>query len=113
MRLDGPGVIEAGYFHGYDLLCNVGFNLSEVCIPEADEILHKARVEPDAAKQREMYRRISTLWYEDQPKIHVFAEQFAAVLSKDVTNYHSRTCSRRGTGPSDKPERSDERELKA
>ena len=88
MRLDGPGVIEAGYFHGYDLLCNVGFNLSEVCIPEADEILHVARQEPDAAKQRDMYRQISTMWYENQPKIHVFAEQFAAVLSKDVTNYH-------------------------
>ena len=88
MRLDGPFVIEAGYTHGYDLLCGMGFNLSEVCIPEADEILHKARKEPDAAKQREMYHQISTLWYEDQPKIHVFAEQFAVVLSKDVTNYH-------------------------
>ena len=89
IRLDGPGVIEAGYFHGYDLLCNVGFNLSEVCIPAADEILHKARRENDPAKQREMYREISSLWYADQPKIHVFAEHFTAVVNNRVTYFQS------------------------
>jgi peptide/nickel transport system substrate-binding protein len=88
LRLDGPGVIEAGYFLGYDMLCNTGFNLTEACIPEADKLLAEARTTNDAAKRLELYNQISDLWVAQSPKVYVFEDQFVTVLKKDVTKYY-------------------------
>lgn len=88
IRLDGPGVIDAGYFLGYDMLCDIPFNLTEVCIPEADELLDEARAEQDDARRQELYDQITELWIEESPKIMVYAEQFVAVLNSRMTNYH-------------------------
>jgi peptide/nickel transport system substrate-binding protein len=87
VRLDGPGVIDPGYFLGYDMLCDIGFNLSEVCIPEADKLLKQARNETDAAKREQLYDQISRLWLADWPKIQVYADKSVTVLSKRVKGY--------------------------
>ena len=87
MRLDGPGVIDPGYFLGYDMLCEIGFNLSEVCIPEADKLLEQARARPTTAKREELYDQISRDWLADWPKIQVYADKSVTVLSKRVKSY--------------------------
>jgi peptide/nickel transport system substrate-binding protein len=87
VRLDGPGVIDAGYYLGYDMLCKIGFNLSEVCIPEADKLAAEARNETDAAKRKTLYDQISRLWLADSPKIQVYADKNVTVLSKRVKSY--------------------------
>lgn len=88
VRLDGPGVIDAGYYLGYDMVCDVGFNLSEICIPEADKLHARARRETDDAKRQELYDEITRLWVAESPKIHVYADRNVAVLSDSVRQYH-------------------------
>ena len=89
IRNDGPGLPEAGYFLGYDMICENQFsvNLTEVCIPEADELLSKARGEIDEAKRKALYEQIAVLWAANWPKIHVYVDQYVAVLHNRVTDY--------------------------
>lgn len=88
VRLDGPGVIDAGYYLGYDMVCDVGFNLSEVCLPQADKLHARARRETDDAERQQLYDEITRRWVEDSPKIHVYADRHVAVLSSAVSRYH-------------------------
>jgi peptide/nickel transport system substrate-binding protein len=87
IRLDGPGVIDPGYFLGYDMLCDIGFNLSEICIPEADKLAARARSESDPAKRKALYQDISRLWLAAWPKIQVYADKNVTVLSDRVKAY--------------------------
>lgn len=87
-RIDGPGVIEAGYLLGYDMKCDIPFNLSDICIPEADELLAEARQETDPDRRQELWDEIARLWVEHSPRVQVYADQFVSVLSQNVTSYH-------------------------
>jgi peptide/nickel transport system substrate-binding protein len=87
-RIDGPGVIEAGYLLGYDMKCEISFNLSDICIQEADELLAEARLETDPDRRQELWDEIARLWVENSPRVQVYADQFVSVLSKDVNSYH-------------------------
>jgi peptide/nickel transport system substrate-binding protein len=69
------------------MLCDVGFNLSEVCIPEADKLAAEARNETDPDKRTALYQQISRLWLQDWPKIQVYADKNVTVLSDRVKNY--------------------------
>jgi peptide/nickel transport system substrate-binding protein len=86
-RIDGPGVLEAGYLLGYDMKCGISFNLTDICIPEADELLAEARQETDPARRQELYDQIAELWVANSPRIQVYADEFVTVHSKDVTSY--------------------------
>jgi peptide/nickel transport system substrate-binding protein len=87
IRLDGPGVIEAGYFLGYDLKCGVGFNLVAACIPAADKIWAKARKETNKAKRQAMWDQIARLWNAQSPKIPVYGDKYVSVINKRVKTY--------------------------
>ena len=87
LRLDGPGVIEAGYFLGYDMKCKISFNLAAVCIPEADKIWAKARKETNPTKRQAMWDQIARLWNAQSPKIAIYGDKAVTVLSKDVKSY--------------------------
>ncbi len=87
IRLDGPGVIEAGYFLGYDLKCGIGFNLSAICIKRADALLEQGRRTLDPAKRQRIWNEITRLWIADYPKIMVYADKYTAVLNKSVKRY--------------------------
>lgn len=84
---DGPGVVDAGYFLGYDMKCGNSFNASGICIPAADKLLDKARTETDAAKRMALYHEIAKLWVQASPKIQVFADRTITVLGKRVKSY--------------------------
>ena len=71
IRLDGPGVLEAGYFLGYDMKCGIGFNLTAMCIPKADKLLAQARKLASKAQKQKLWNQINRLWIADSPKIHV------------------------------------------
>jgi peptide/nickel transport system substrate-binding protein len=87
VRLDGPGVLDPGYYLAYDMACGVSFNLSAICIPPADKLLDAARKTSSSAARKQDYAQITKLWVADSPKIEVFAPQFVAVLKKNVTGY--------------------------
>jgi peptide/nickel transport system substrate-binding protein len=87
IRLDGPGVIEAGYFLGYDLKCGIGFNLSAICIKKADTLLAKGRETFDKAKRQQIWNQINSLWRADSPKIPVYGDKYVAVIDKRVQHY--------------------------
>jgi peptide/nickel transport system substrate-binding protein len=87
VRLDGPGVLDPGYYLAYDMTCKVPFNLSAVCIPAADKLVTQARATSSAATRKALYAKITRLWTAQSPKIPVFAPQFVAVLAKNVTGY--------------------------
>ena len=87
-RLDGPGVPEAGYFLGYDMTCGLQFNLTEVCIEEADALLAEARRTIDPEKRLALYDQIAVLWAAEAPKIHVYGDKHTTVLSNRVSHYH-------------------------
>jgi peptide/nickel transport system substrate-binding protein len=88
IRLDGPGVIEAGYFLGYDMKCGIGFNLSSVCIPKADKLLAIARKTINPVKKQQLWNQINALWIGDSPKIPVYGDKYVSVLNKRVTHYY-------------------------
>ncbi len=88
IRYDGPGVIDAGYFLAYDLPCKISFNLTEVCIPQAEKLLGMARRTVNQAKRQSLYDQITRLWVADSPKIQVYADKYTAVIGKNVKGYH-------------------------
>lgn len=88
IRLDGPGVPEAGYFLGYDMTCGLQFNLTEVCLPDAQALLDEARATIDNVKRQELYDEIAKIWSANSPKIHVYSDKHTTVLNNRVTDYH-------------------------
>jgi peptide/nickel transport system substrate-binding protein len=88
IRLDGPGVIDPGYFLGYDMVCGISFNLTAMCIPKADKLLAQARKTVNAAQRLKLYDEINTLWIADSPKIPVYGYDAVSVLSKNVKTYY-------------------------
>lgn len=87
IRLDGPGVIEAGYFLGYDMKCGVAFNLTAMCIPKADKLIDKARKTFSKAKRQALWNQINGLWIADAPKIPVYGDKYVSVINKRVSHY--------------------------
>jgi len=87
MRLNGPGVFEVGYLWGYDVLCDVVHNLTEVCIPEVDELTAELRRTTDADERQRIMDEAVELWRAAYPKILFFEDQPVIVLSDAVTSY--------------------------
>jgi len=84
---DGPGVIDAGYYLAYDMLCGSAFNAAGICVPGADKLLNQARVTVDGAQRLALYRQIIPLWTAASPKIPVIAYDEVTVLSSKMKNY--------------------------
>lgn len=88
VRLDGPGVIDPGYFLGYDMKCGISFNLTAVCIPKADALLAKARKLLSRAAQAPYWNEINRLWIAQSPKIPVWADKAVSIVNTRVKNYY-------------------------
>ena len=69
IRIDGPGVPNAGWLLGYDMVCDGPFNLSDICLPEADKLLNQALESTDPDEQQELYDQITELWRDQTPKL--------------------------------------------
>lgn len=88
IRLDGPGAPDPGWLLGYDMMCGNAFNLSDICIPEADELLATARTSTDPAEQQQLYDQITELWRAESPKIILYGVNQVVVLNKRVKTFH-------------------------
>jgi peptide/nickel transport system substrate-binding protein len=88
IRLDGPGVLEAGYFLGYDMKCGIGFNLTAMCIPAADKLLEKGRRTFSKSARQKIWNRINSLWIADSPKIPVYGDKAVTVVNKRVKTFY-------------------------
>jgi peptide/nickel transport system substrate-binding protein len=94
IRYDGPGVIDAGYYLGYDMRTNVvgiGKNINLMSIPAADKLLDQARKSLNPATRQALFNRIATLWRANYPKIVFYNDVATVVLSKNMksfTYYH-------------------------
>jgi peptide/nickel transport system substrate-binding protein len=94
IRYDGPGVIDAGYYLGYDMRTNVvgiGKNINLMSIPAADKLLDKARKSLNNATRQKLYNQITTIWRAHSPKIVFYNDVATVVLKKSTksfTYYH-------------------------
>ena len=94
IRYDGPGVIDAGYYLGYDMRTNVvgiGKNINLMSIPKADTLLDQARRSLNNSTRQKLYNQITTLWRANWPKIIFYNDVATVVLSKSMksfTYYH-------------------------
>ncbi|MDB5077992.1 MAG: hypothetical protein JWO42_4171 [Chloroflexi bacterium] len=87
IRYDGPSVIDAGYYLGYDMQCSAGANLSDICIPQADALTAQARATANPVQRQALWNRITQLWVAKSPKITVYADQYTTVLNKRVKTF--------------------------
>jgi peptide/nickel transport system substrate-binding protein len=87
VRLDGPGVLEAGYFLGYDMKCGIGFNLTAMCIPAADKLLDRGRKTFSKSARQKIWNQINSLWIADSPKIPVYGDKAVTVVNKRVKTF--------------------------
>jgi peptide/nickel transport system substrate-binding protein len=85
---DGPGVIDAGYYLGYDMLCNNSYNAGGICVPAADKLYTQARTTVSDAQRVSLYQQLIPLWTAQTPKITVYAADDVTVLSSRMTQYH-------------------------
>lgn len=87
IRLDGPGVFEVGYYWGYDLMCDISFNLTDTCIPEADPLVEEMRASSDPARRQEIIDEITEMWRPVYPKVPIYEDRPVVVLSDAVTSF--------------------------
>lgn len=87
IRVDGPGVSDPGWLLGYDMVCEVPFNLSSICIPEADKLLAQAQATTDPTKQQALYDQITEIWRAHTPKLVLAHIDQGIVLSRNVKHY--------------------------
>lgn len=87
IRIDGPGVPNAGWLLGYDMVCDGPFNLADICIPEADEKLNQALESTDPDEQQKLYDEITTLWRDQTPKLVLANIVQGFAVSDRVTNF--------------------------
>lgn len=86
VRLDGPGVPAAAYYLGYDVVCGISFNLTQMCVSKIDQLLKTAESLP-ASQQQTYWNQIDKLWISDSPKIQLYDFDSVQVLSKRVTSF--------------------------
>lgn len=90
IRYDGPGVIDAGYYLGYDMRTNVvalGKNINLMSIPAADRLLDRARASLDPKVRQRLFNQITRLWTANSPKIIFYNDVATVVLSKAVKKF--------------------------
>lgn len=87
MRLDGPGVFETGYYWGYDLMCGISFNLTDTCLPGADDLIREMRASSDPERRQAIMDEVTSLWREHYPKILFYEDNPVVVLSDKVTAF--------------------------
>lgn len=88
IRLDGPFLIDPGFYLSYDMKCKFPQNNTAMCLPQADQLVVQARSALDASTVQPLWDQIITLWNADSPKIPVYDDSFAAVLNHRVKHYY-------------------------
>jgi len=84
---DGPAVVTPQFFVNYDSICGADFNTSDMCVKELDKLAAKLP-QADEAERLKLTEQINEIWKDAWPRVNVYQDTFAAVLSDAVTSYH-------------------------
>jgi peptide/nickel transport system substrate-binding protein len=87
VQLDGPGVIEGGYYLRYDMKCGNPYNTSGMCMPAADALLAKAQRTESWPARKQLWNKLTKIWVSNSPKIKVYEDESVVVLGKRVKSY--------------------------
>ncbi len=90
IRYDGPGVIDAGYYLGYDMrtqVVGIGKNISAMSMPGADRLLDTARKSLNPAVRQKNYNAIARVWRVNSPKIVFYTDVATTILSRRVKTF--------------------------
>jgi peptide/nickel transport system substrate-binding protein len=90
IRDSGPGVPAAAYYVGYDLVCGLGPNATQTCIPQLDTDLTDAEAHP-VDQQQPYWNAIDQLMLNYAPKIQLYAIDAPVVLSSKVKSFEFTT----------------------
>lgn len=88
LRLDGPAIINPGYYLQYDMTCGLEFNTGRICIKENDALLKQARATSDQQKQQDLYAQITKNWVADYPRVDLYQDITSVVLSQAMTKFY-------------------------
>lgn len=86
IRTDGPAVFDAGYYLGYDMVCDGPFNLGQVCVDGADELLDTAR-SAEEGERNALYSELTEAWNAETPKVPLYLDSQPVVLGEAVDTY--------------------------
>jgi len=74
---------------GFDMVCALmdSYNVNEICIPGADDIIWEARQELDPEKRQEKWDQIQQMWVDNSPFIPVYLDVNTTVLADDIKEF--------------------------
>lgn len=87
LRQDGPAVFNPGYYLQYDEQCDSAYNTGHICVPANTELLDQARSALDSATSDGIYAQITKNWVAASPKVILYLDATAVVMSDKVTGY--------------------------
>jgi peptide/nickel transport system substrate-binding protein len=87
VQLDGPGVIEGGYYLRYDMQCGNPYNTTGMCMKDADALLAKAQRTRSWPARKKIWDQLTRIWVANSPKVKIYADEAVVVLNKRVTGY--------------------------
>ncbi|GHV78967.1 ABC transporter substrate-binding protein [Spirochaetia bacterium] len=87
VRYDGPSIPTPGWLAAYDFVSASPFNQSNYSNPEVEKLVADAAAEPSEAKRQQIYDEITKLWIADSPRVVAYAQNFTAVLKKDIAHF--------------------------
>jgi peptide/nickel transport system substrate-binding protein len=83
---DGAAVGTPAGLLSFDMLCNVQFNISFICMHDADKLFNKVRVLP-ASQQTPYWNQLIKIWQANAAKVPLYTLDIPVVLSKRVNNF--------------------------
>jgi peptide/nickel transport system substrate-binding protein len=86
IRFDGPSIPTPGWLAAYDILTSP-FNQSNYYNPEVYRLVQAAADELSETKRQEYYDQITRLWVADSPRIVAYAQNYTAVVRKDIAHF--------------------------
>lgn len=87
VQLDGPGVIEGGYYLRYDMQCGNPYNTTGMCMKSADALLAKAQKTQSWPARKKLWDSVIKIWVANSPKIKIYEDENVVVLGKRVKGY--------------------------
>ncbi|MDQ6523783.1 ABC transporter substrate-binding protein [Nocardioides sp. LHD-245] len=82
--VDGPGIVDAGYYLSYDMNCASPYNISAMCIPAADQAWTEARVTTDDDERRRLYDTVIKEWVGASPKLKFWSMPGLMAIGEEV-----------------------------
>ncbi|WP_204030406.1 ABC transporter substrate-binding protein [Sinosporangium siamense] len=84
----GPGIVDPGYLLSYDMSCDSPYNITKICVPEADTNWAAARQTMDADKRQEHWDKVTAAWVEASPKLKFWSVPAMVAMDGSMSSLH-------------------------